>query len=579
MTPNQASGVFAALQFSLFVAILTLLVRPVGTYLYHVFTGDRTLLTPLFRPFERFVYRLTGVNEKHEMTWIEYAVAFTLFSVVGIVILFLILITQTLIPSPNSAELTTPMTVDLALNTAISFATTSTWQAYGGETTMTYLTQMLGLAAQNFISGAAGLAIGIAFIRGFARQETTGLGNFWVDVTGALLYVLLPVAFVGALILVAQGTPMNIRPAVQVTTLEGATQQIAQGPVAALEIIKNLGTNGGGFFNTNGAHPYANPTPFTNFFSMLVIVAIPAGLTYTFGRMVKQQSQGWLVYFVMVFFFVVGLTIIQYSESERADIPITNTAGIETSADQPSGNMEGKETRFGIGSTSLAVTVVSNAATGSVSAMHASLTPLSAAVTLFNMLIGEVVFGGLGTGLFSMVLMVVLSVFIGGLMVGRTPEYLGKRIRSNEIKITLFYMLITPVTVLLLTGLAVVTQPGLTAVAGDYPTHGFTAILYAYTTSVANNGANFANISANTPFYNVTTGIAMLMGRFGLVLPALALAGQFVKQQARPYSSGTMPTVTIVFAALLIMIIIVVGALSFFPALALGPLVEQFIIR
>jgi K+-transporting ATPase ATPase A chain len=470
---------------------------------------------------------------------------------------------------------TTPLSPDLALNTAISFSTTTTWQAYAGENTMSYFSQIVGLCAQNFLAGAAGLAVGIAFIRGLARQLSDTLGNFWVDLTRALLWILLPGAFLGAVLLVWQGVPMNFHPYTVATTVEGAHHQvIPQGAVAALEIIKNLGTNGGGFFNANGAHPYENPTPLTNFIEMLAIVLLPAALTNTFGRMVGQPRQGWLLYNVMVFLFGCGLIFVHHVEqrgSQLANVDFRN------SRVQSGGNLEGKEVRFGIGGSTLTAVVASNAATGSYNSMDDSYTSLGGMVLLLNMLLGELVFGGLGTGLYSMVMAAAIAVFLAGLMVGRTPEYLGKKIGPAENKMIMLYALAAPLVVLPLTAIAVSTKAGLSGLTVNGGPHGLTEILFAYTSCFANNGQNFAGLSANTPFYNLTTAVAMMVGRFGLAIPALALADLFGRQRSTPFSSGTLPTHSFSFGVLLTTCLITMVALSYLPILALGPVLERLL--
>jgi K+-transporting ATPase ATPase A chain len=459
------------------------------------------------------------------------------------------------------------------MNTAISFSTTTTWQAYAGENTMSYFSQMAGLCAQNFLAGAAGLAVGVAFIRGLARQLSNSLGNFWVDLTRSLLWILLPGALAGALLLVWLGVPMNFRPYAIATTVEGAQQVLPQGPVAALEIIKNLGTNGGGFFNANGAHPYENPTPLTNFVEMLAIVLLPAALTNTFGRMVGQPRQGWLLYGVMVFLFACGLVFVH--QFEQKGVPQLGAAEFHGSSLQSGGNMEGKEVRFSIGGSTLAAVVTSNTATGSYNSMHDSYTSLGGMVLLVNMLLGEVVFGGLGTGLYSMVMAAAIAVFLAGLMVGRTPEYLGKQIRESETKLIVVYALVAPLFVLPLTAIAVSTTAGLSGLTTNGGPHGLTEILFAYTSCFANNGQTFAGLSANTPFYNLTTALAMLAGRFGLAIPALAFAARFGRQRNIPVTSGTLPTHSLSFGVLLTICLITMVGLTYLPVLALGPIVER----
>jgi K+-transporting ATPase ATPase A chain len=564
-------------QYALFLGIVILLVKPIGGYLQRVFTGKKTFLDPVARPVERLIYRLAGIDAEQEMNGRQYAVAFVIFGLAGTILLYLILRTQTLLPGiVNRSYLTTPMTPDLAFNTSISFSTTTTWQAYAGESTMTYLSQIIGLTAQNFLAGAAGLAVGIAFIRGFARQGTDHLGNFWVDLVRAMLWVMLPLSLVGSLFLIWQGVPMNWSPYTHVTTLEGAKQTIAQGPVAALEFIENLGTNGGGFFNVNGAHPFENPTPLTNFVEMLAIVALPAGLTNTFGRMINRPREGWLLFWVMTAIFAGALVFGGIAEQYGNPQVATQANVMQTStAMQPGGNMEGKEVRFGIGGSLLTAVTTSNGATGSTNSQHDSYTPLGGLVPLTNMLLGEMVYGGLGTGLYSILFVALLGIFITGLMVGRTPEYLGKKIGEHEIKLVAIYTLIGPLGILLLTAVAVLIPLGLAGLTTNSGPHGLTEIFYAYTSSFANNGQSFSGLSANSPFYNVTTAIAMLLGRFGLAIPALVLAQRFASQPTRPTSQGTFATDTVLFASVIIGTALIVVALTYLPAMALGPIVEH----
>jgi potassium-transporting ATPase potassium-binding subunit len=566
---------YSALQYVLFVAIVTILVKPLGGYMERVFSRQRTVLDRLFLPVERLLYRITAVDPNLEMTGKEYATCFVLFGLAGTLLLYGILRLQQFLPWFFPQYHTTPLSPDLALNTAISFSTTTTWQAYAGENTMSYFSQMVGLCAQNFLAGAAGLAVGIAFIRGLARQLSDTLGNFWVDLTRALLWILFPGAFLGAVLLVWQGVPMNFHPYTVATTVEETRQVIPQGPVAALEIIKSLGTNGGGFFNANGAHPYENPTPLTNFIEMLAIVLLPAALTNTFGRMVGQPRQGWLLYNVMVFLFGCGLIFVHHVEqrgSQLANVDFRN------SRVQSGGNMEGKEVRFGIGGSTLTAVVTSNTATGSYNSMDDSYTSLGGMVLLLNMLLGELVFGGLGTGLYSMVMAAAIAVFVAGLMVGRTPEYLGKKIGPAENKRIMLYALAAPLLVLPLTAIAVSTRAGLSGLTVNGGPHGFTEILFAYTSCFANNGQNFAGLSANTPFYNLTTALAMMVGRFGLAIPALALADLFGRQRSTPSSSGTLPTHSFSFGVLLTTCLITMVALSYLPTLALGPVLERLLL-
>jgi len=568
---------YSAIQYVLFVAIVTALVEPLGGYMERVFSRQHTALDHLCLPLERMLYRIAAVDPEVEITGKDYATCFVLFGFAGTLLLCAILRIQQFLPWFFPQYHTTPLSPDLALNTAISFSTTTTWQAYAGENTMSYFSQMVGLCAQNFLAGAAGLAVGVAFIRGLARQLSGTLGNFWVDLTRALLWILLPGALLGAVLLVWQGVPMNFRPYAVATTVEGSQQVIPQGPVAALEIIKNLGTNGGGFFNANGAHPYENPTPLTNFLAMFAIVLLPAALTNTFGRMVGQPRQGWLFYWVMVLLFGGGLLCVHHFE--QGGDPRLASVDFLNSGAQSGGNMEGKEVRFGIGGSTLAAVVTSNAATGSNNSMHDSYTSLGGMVLLVNMLLGELIFGGLGTGLHSMVMAAAIAVFLAGLMVGRTPEYLGKKIGPCENKMIMLYALAAPLVVLPLTAIAVSTRLGLSGLTINGGPHGFTEILFAYTSCFANNGQSFAGLSANTPFYNLTTALAMMVGRFGLAIPALAFADLLSRQRSTPSSSGTLPTHSFSFGVLLTTCLVTMVALSYLPALALGPVLERLLFR
>jgi potassium-transporting ATPase potassium-binding subunit len=597
----------SAAQYAVFLLIVTLLVRPVGAYLAQVFGGESTWLDPVLRPLERVVYRLAGVDPGAEMDWKRYASSFLAFGLGGTLLLYGLLRLQPIFHTFDPIYRPEPVAPDLAMNTAISFATTTTWQAYGGETTLSYFSQAFGLTSQNFLAGAAGLAVGIAFIRGLARQRTNLLGNFWVDVTRAVLWVLLPLAIVSAAVLVGEGVPMNfsryvtaplaqsieydepvvdaagkpvLDPSGQPTTrrAELTEQVIAMGPVAALEPIKNLGTNGGGFFNVNGAHPFETPTPLANLIAMLAIAVLPASLTYTFGRMTGRPRQGWVLFCVMLALFVGGLLACQVAEQHGQVLGgrgIDHTAG----SSQAGGNMEGKETRFGIGGSVLAAVTTSNGATGSCNSMHDSYTPIGGMVTIVNMLVGEVIFGGLGTGLYSLVLIALVGVFAAGLMIGRTPEYLGKQVTVREMKLVALYTVLAPLVILPLAALALVTDAGVAGLTTNKGPHGLSEILTAYTTSMANNGQSFAGLSANTPFYNVTTALAMIAGRFGLAIPALALAGRFAQQPRKPVTDGTLPTDSLLFGGLVTATVLVVGALSYLPVLALGPIVEQLALR
>ena len=569
-----------SIQYGVFLLIVCLLVKPVGAYLARVFAGERTWLDPVLRPLERGIYRFARIDATAEMDWKLYAGCFIAFGLGGSLFLYALLRVQPLFHTFDPLFRPGPLTPDLAMNTAISFATTTTWQAYGGETTMSYLSQ-LALTSQNFLAGAAGLAVGIAFIRGLARERTRLLGNFWVDVTRATLWVLLPLSVVIALLLVWQGAPTSFAPYAKIALVQpaGLTEQIiAMGPVAVLEPIKNLGTNGGGFFNVNGAHPFENPTPLTNLLEMLAIAVLPASLTYTFGRMIGRPRQGWMLFAVMVVLFVGGLVVCHVAEQRGQGLAVDGV-DYAASPQQAGGNMEGKEARFGIADSVLAAVTTSNGATGSYNSMHDSYTPLGGMVTVVNMLLGEIVFGGLGTGLYSLILIALVGLFIAGLMIGRTPEYLGKRLTVPEMKLIAFYAVIAPLTILPLTALALVTGPGLAGLSTNHGAHGLSEILVAYTTSMANNGQSFAGLSANSPFYNVTTAMAMMAGRFGLAIPALALAGCFAQQGRRPVTDGTLPTDTALFAGLTIATALVIGALSYVPALVLGPVVEYFTLQ
>ncbi len=590
------------LQFGVFLLIVTVLVRPVGAYMARVFQGQKTFLDPVMLPLESLLYRLARVNRAHEMDWKEYASCFVLFGFIGTLVLYSILRLQRLFPWFYGAYMTTPMTPDLSMNTAISFATTTTWQAYAGETTMSYFSQLAGLTVQNFLAGASGLAVGIAFIRGFARQETDKLGNFWVDMVRSVLWVLLPLSLIGALLLVWQGVPMNFRPYTQARLLEAQqvpktgpdgkpaigpdgktivetvrTQTIVQGPVAALEIIKNLGTKGGGFFNANGAHPFENPTPLSNFIGMLAIMMLPAAFTYTFGRMIGDTRQGWCLYGVMAFLFVAALFLCSWKE--QSGNPNLARLGVseERTSMQSGGNMEGKEVRFGITQSALTAVVTSNGATGSYNSMHDSYTPLGGTVPLVNMLLGEIVFGGLGTGIYSIIVIALVGLLLAGLMVGRSPEYLGKRIGPPEAKMITLFALATPIAILPLTAISIATKSGLSGLTTNSGPHGFTEVLFAYASCMANNGQSFGGLGTNTIFYNLTTAIAMIIGRFGLAIPALCLAGLFAGQIRRPMTIGSVRTDSFIFAVLLVATALIVMGLSFFPALALGPVLEQLL--
>ena len=548
-------------QYLVFLAIVVGLVKPLGAYMAKVFSGEPVWLDPVLRPTERAIYRAACIDPEAEMAWHEYATAFVVLCGVGPLLLYALLRCQRLLPGFDPHMLTTPVTPDLAFNTAVSFTTTTTWQAYAGETTMSYLTQMVGLVTQNFIAGACGLAVGIAFIRGIARNGSGTLGNFWVDVVRSVLYVLIPLSLLTAIILVWQGVPMNWNSYTHVTTIQGMIQTIAQGPVVALETIKNLGTNGGGFFNANGAHPYENPTPVSNLLELLSIAVLPAALTCTFGRFTGRLRDGWLLLGIMTALFTVGLAVAQVAEQRG------------TSAVTP--NMEGKEVRFGIAGSVLGAATTSNGATGSYNAMHDSFTPIGGAVPLANMLLGEAIYGGLGTGLISLVMVALLGLFLTGLMIGRSPEYFGKGIGPPEMKMIMLYTILAPITILGLVAIAVVTPAGLAGLTTNTGIHGFTEIVVAYSSAFANNGQSFAGLNANTPFYNVTLAVAMLLGRFGLVVPALALAGSLSRKPMRDLMPGTFPTDSLLFGSVIVGTMLIIGALTFLPTLALGPLIEH----
>ena len=557
------------LEYILFLLIVVGLASPVGRYLARVCQRRRTFLDPVLCPFESLLYRLFGVRPEQEMSAGVYITCFLLFGAGCALVLFVVLMFQRWLPGgPADAYLTTPMTPDLAANTAVSFTTTTTWQAYGGENTLRYLAQVVGLVAQNFLAGAAGLAVGFAFIRGLARERSATIGSFWVDLIRSLLWVLLPLALMGSLVLIWQGVPLNMSPYTVVHTLEGRTQIIAQGPVAALEFIKNLGTNGGGFFNANGAHPYSNPTPFTDFLGMLAIAVLPASLMITFGQITRRPRAGWALLMVMVALFIVGLVICDRAETA----PPPQLADLHVEG----GNMEGKEVRFGIGNSVLTAVVTSNASTGSYNSMHDSYQPPGVLVPLVCMLLGEVVFGGLGAGVYSIIMAALVGVFLGGLMIGRTPEYLGKKITSAATRWIALYILLTPMTVLVLTAIAVITNAGRAGLVTNSGPRGFTEIIFAYASCMANNGQTMAGLNANSVFYNATTVIPMLAGRYGLAALALALAGRLAAQRRLPVTAGTFPSDTPTFGALVFGTILLGGALSFLPALALGPIVEFF---
>jgi K+-transporting ATPase ATPase A chain len=566
----------AIVQVGLFSVLVTAVSVPLGLYMARVFAGEHTFLDPILKPVERLTYRLCGIHPATEQTWVEYAVSMLLFSAAGMLLLYAMERLQQFLPlNPQGFGAVAP---DLAFNTAASFTTNTNWQAYGGESTMSYFTQMAGLAFHNFVSAAAGIAVAIAVIRGFTRRSGKTIGNFWFDLTRATLWVLLPISILGALVLVWQGVPDNFSPYVHAKTLEGADQVIAQGPVASQEIIKELGTNGGGFFNANSAHPYENPTPLSNLLEMIAIFAISAGLTHTFGKMAGDRRQGWALFGAMALLFLMGVTIA--IRSEQRSNPQFAAMGISraATATQSGGNMEGKEVRFGIVNSALWATITTDTSCGAVNSMHDSYTPLGGLIPLLNIQIGEIIFGGVGSGLYGMLVMAVLAVFIAGLMVGRTPEYLGKKIEGREMKLAMLFILIFPAVILLPAGVAVVTKAGLAGISNPGP-HGFSQILYAFSEASANNGSAFGGLNANAPFYNVTLAVVMLFGRFMMKVPALALAGSLVVKKTVPPSAGTFPTNGAIFVILLVGVILIVTALTFFPADALGPIVEQLEMR
>ena len=566
-----SNSVIQLVAFFLIVAVVSV---PLGLYMARVFSNERTFLDPVLSPIERLIYRICGINPAVEMGWAGYAVSMLAFSLISMIFLYALQRLQYYLPlNPNGLAGVPP---GLAFNTAASFTTNTNWQAYSGEQTLSYLTQMVGLTSHNFLSAAAGMAMAAAVIRGFARRSAKTIGNFWVDLTRATLWVLIPISSIFALFLVWQGVPDNFSPYVNATTLEGATQTIAEGPVASQEIIKELGTNGGGFMNANSAHPYENPTPLTNLIEMLAIFSIGAGLTHTFGKMVGDRRQGWALFAVMSILFLGGAATAIWAEQHGN--PQFSAIGIDqhASAAQSGGNMEGKEVRFGIVESALFATVTTDASCGAVNSMHDSFTPLGGLVPMVNMQLGEVIFGGVGSGLYGIIVMAVLAVFIAGLMVGRTPEYLGKKIEAREMKLAMLYVLIFPAVILIPTALATVLPAGLSGISNPGP-HGFSQILYAYTQAGANNGSAFGGINANVPFYNVSIAIVMLLGRFMMAIPALAIAGSIAAKKSTAASAGTFPTDGIPFVFLLIGVIVIVGALTFFCAVALGPIVEQLL--
>ncbi len=601
------------LQILFFLALILAVTKPMGIFMTQVFNREHTFLDPLLRPTERLIYKLTRVDEKREMRWTEYAVSMLLFSAVSMLILYLIQRLQghlpfnpQHLPGVDSSASATGGFVGSAFNTAASFTTNTNWQSYVPEVTMSYLTQMAGLAYHNFVSAAVGIALAIAFIRGIARREMQTIGNFWVDMTRSTLWVLLPFCIVGALVLVSQGVVQNLRPydtaqliekqSVEVdkkdasgnviTNPDGTnaketqtvtTQTIAQGPVASQEIIKELGTNGGGFFNTNSAHPFENPTPLTNLFEMLCIFAISAGLTYTLGRMTGSQKHGWAVFAAMAVLFFVGVAVAYRAEAKGN--PLLAGVDQQTTALQSGGNMEGKEVRYGIANSTLWATVTTDTSCGAVNSMHDSYTPLGGLVPLSNIMLSETIFGGVGAGMYGVLIYVILAVFIAGLMVGRTPEYLGKKIESYDVKMAMLVTLVFPLVILVFTAISVVAPSFGTSQIANLGPHGLSEILYAFTEGAGNNGSAFAGISANTLWYNTTIGVTMLIGRFMMIIPMLAIAGNLARKKIVPPSLGTFPVTTPLFSTLLVSVIVIVGALTFFPALSLGPIVEHLLMN
>jgi len=559
-------------QIALFGVIVILITRPLGSYMTRVFTGERTFLTPVLRPVERAIYWCCGVDEKEEQHWLTYAVAVLFFSVVGFLSLYALQRLQWYLPfNPQDQTGVEPSS---AFNTSVSFVTNTNWQSYVPETTMSYLVQMAGLTVHNFVSAATGIAMALALIRAFVRREAKTIGNFWVDLTRCTLYLLIPISVVGALLLVWQGVPQNLGAYTEATTLEGAKQVIAQGPVASQEIIKELGTNGGGFFNANSSHPFENPNAITNLIELLAIFSIGAALTNVLGRMVRDERQGWALFAAMGLLFLAGVTTAYWSESHGN--PAVAALNVETApgALQAGGNMEGKEVRFGPALSALWAAVTTDTSCGAVNSMHDSYLPIGGMVPLINMQLGEVIFGGVGSGLYGMLAFAIVAMFVAGLMVGRTPEYLGKKLEAKEVKMTILALLSLPLSILDWTALATVVPAGLAGIANTGP-HGFSEILYAYTEGTGNNGSAFAGLSANTLFYNTTIGFAMLIGRFIMVIPLLAVAGSLAQKKLLAPSAGTFPTNRPLFVGLLVGVVLIIGGLTYFPAISLGPAVEQ----
>ena len=567
----------SVLQVAIFLLIVLLLTRPVGLYLYKIFNGERTWLSPVFVPVERFFYRLSGINPEEEQKWTGYMISVLIFSVVGMLLLYLLERTQQLDGSFFNPQGLPNVEQQLAFNTASSFTTNTNWQFYTGEQTMSYLTQMAGLAFHQFVSAAAGIALAVALVRGLARRSAQHLGNFWVDLVRCTLYLLLPICIVGALVFVSQGMIQNFSPYTVVHTLNGQTQTIAQGPVASMEIIKDLGTNGGGFFNVNAAHPFENPNAFTAMLIILCEITLGAGLFYMYGKWVGDTRQGWVLWIASAILFVIGVAVVIPAEQVGNPL-LTNVGANQVVSDtQAGGNMEGKEVRYGITISSLQEVTTTATSTGTVMSFHDSYTPIGGLVLITNIALGEIIFGGVGAGLYSMIYFAIIAVFIAGLMVGRTPEYLGKKIERKEIMMAVLALLISPLLVLGFTGLSMAIAPGLASILNPGP-HGLTEVLYAYTSANGNNGSAFAGLSAS-PYYNWTMGLVMMIGRFVEVIPILAFAGSLVRKKAVPAGLGTFPTTGPLFVVLLIGVILIVGALTYFPAYSLGPIVEQLLMQ
>ena len=578
------------LQIFFFLGLIFLVTKPMGIFMARVFSREKTFMDPVLRPLERLLYRVTGVDEDHEMHWTEYAISMLLFSVVSMIVLYAIQRLQAFLPF-NPQKLGAVKPAHLAFNTAASFTTNTNWQAYGGESTMSYFTQMAGLAYHNFVSAAVGISLAIAFIRGIARRQKETIGNFWVDMVRSSLWVLLPFCVVGALLLVSQGVVQNFRPydkatlvepqQVQTTGADGkpviervTEQTIAQGPVASQEIIKEWGTNGGGFFNANSSHPFENPTPLSNLIELFSIFAVSAGLTYTLGRMTGSQRHGWAVWAAMAILFVAGVSVAYWAEAHGN--PLLHGTDQRASAAQPGGNMEGKEVRFGIANSALFATVTTDASCGAINGWHDSFTPLGGMVPLVNIMLSEVIFGGVGAGMYGMLIYIVLAVFIAGLMVGRTPEYLGKKIEAYDVKMAMLVVLVFPLAILAFTAISSVNGFGTSSIANPGP-HGLSEMLYAFTSGAGNNGSAFGGLTVNTAWYDVTMGLTMLAGRFLMIIPMLAIAGNLAAKKYVPPSLGTFPVTTPLFTTLLIGVILIVGALTFFPALSLGPILEHLL--